>query len=65
ENLPYVVTPAKAGVQKVLKRLDSCFRRNDKLPNFGRNSKVSLVDLWLKCCVKRENLKNNTSGRKP
>jgi hypothetical protein len=24
------VTPAKAGVQKLLKRLDSSFRRNDK-----------------------------------
>jgi hypothetical protein len=41
ENLPYVVTPAKAGVQKVLKRLDTGFRRYDDLPNFGRNSKVS------------------------
>jgi hypothetical protein len=34
EFLPYVVTPAKAGVQKVLKRLDTGFRRYDDLPNF-------------------------------
>jgi hypothetical protein len=30
ENLPFAVTPAKAGVQKVLKRLDSGFHRNDE-----------------------------------
>jgi hypothetical protein len=29
ENLPFAVPPAKAGVQKVLKRLDSGLRRND------------------------------------
>jgi len=28
-KLNKTVTPAKAGVQNVLKRLDSCFRRND------------------------------------
>jgi hypothetical protein len=31
ENLPFTVTPAKAGVQKVLKRLDTGFRRYDDL----------------------------------
>jgi hypothetical protein len=41
EFLPYVVTPAKAGVQKVLKRLDTGFRRYDDLPNFKSNSKLS------------------------
>jgi hypothetical protein len=28
--LKRAVTPAKAGVQNPFKRLDSCFRRNDK-----------------------------------
>jgi hypothetical protein len=37
EFLPYVVTPAKAGVQKDLKRLDTGFRRHDDLPNFRIN----------------------------
>jgi hypothetical protein len=41
EFLPYVVTPANAGVQKVLKRLDTGFRRYDDFSSFGRNSKVS------------------------
>jgi hypothetical protein len=41
EFLPYVFTPAKAGVQKVLKRLDTGFRRYDDLPNFKSNSKLS------------------------
>jgi hypothetical protein len=31
EKLPFAVTPAKAGVQKTLKRLDSCLRRNDDI----------------------------------
>jgi hypothetical protein len=31
EELQVTVTPAKAGVQNSLKRLDSCFRRNDDL----------------------------------
>ena len=31
EKLHSIVTPAKAGVQKILKRLDSCFRRNDNI----------------------------------
>ena len=35
------VTPAKAGVQKVLKRLDTGFRRYDDWVNFKRNSKLS------------------------
>ena len=38
---PLFVTPAKAGGQKVLKRLDTGFRRHDDLPRFRRNSKVS------------------------
>jgi len=41
ENLPSFVIPAKAGIHKTLKGLDSCFRRNDDLLGFGRNSKVS------------------------
>jgi hypothetical protein len=41
ENLLFTVTPAKAGVQNVLKSLDSGFHRNDDLSSFGRNSKVS------------------------
>jgi hypothetical protein len=42
KNLPPVVTPAKAGVQKVLKRLDTGFRRYDDLPGFGKSSRVSI-----------------------
>ena len=41
ENLLLTVTPAKAGVQKVLKRLDTGFRRYDDLPNLKGNSKLS------------------------
>jgi hypothetical protein len=49
EFLPYVVTPAKAGVRKVLKKLDTCacpglrsgIRRYDDLFNFRSNSKLS------------------------
>jgi len=44
EKYPLFVIPAKAGIQKVLKGLDSCFRRNDDLPSFGRNSKLSTFD---------------------
>jgi len=33
-NLLYLVTPAKAGVQKVLKGLDSGFHRNDNFIEF-------------------------------
>ena len=43
ENLLFTVTPAKAGVQNVLKSLDSGFHRNDDLSSFGRNSKVSAL----------------------
>jgi len=39
--MPPAVIPAKAEIQKALKGLDSCSRRNDDLPGFGRNSKVS------------------------
>jgi len=35
EKLRFPVTPAKAGVQEVVKRLDSCFRRNDDLRSRG------------------------------
>ena len=45
ENLPSFVIPAKAGIHKTLKGLDSCFRRNDDLLGFGRNSKVSKNNL--------------------
>jgi hypothetical protein len=31
EKLQFVVTPAKAGAQEALKRMDSCFRRNDDI----------------------------------
>jgi len=31
------------GIQKALKELDSCFRRNDELPNFRSNSKLSFL----------------------
>jgi hypothetical protein len=41
EKCPYFVIPAKAGIQKVLKGMDSYFRRNDDLPNFRSNSKLS------------------------
>jgi hypothetical protein len=44
EFLIYVVTPAKAGVQKVLNRLDTGFRRYDDLVNFRRNSKLDGPD---------------------
>jgi hypothetical protein len=30
EKCHFIVTPAEAGAQKELKKLDSCFRRNDK-----------------------------------
>ena len=42
---PLFVTPAKAGIQKVLKSLDTGFRRGDDLPRFRRHSKVSRGDL--------------------
>lgn len=41
ENLLFTVTPAKAEVQNILKRLDTGFLRGDDLANFGRNSKLS------------------------
>jgi hypothetical protein len=31
EKFQFTVTPAKAGVQKILKRMGSSFRRNDDL----------------------------------
>jgi hypothetical protein len=42
---PLIVTPAKAGVQKVLKRLDSCFRRNDIL----RSKKIKMALIYPIC----------------
>ncbi len=42
EKLRFSVTPAKAGVQEVLKRLDSCFRRNDNLRSKGAFSATCL-----------------------
>jgi hypothetical protein len=42
EKCPYFVIPAKAGIQKILKRLDSRLRGNDSLDHMRRNSiKVS------------------------
>jgi len=39
-KIPHFVIPVKAEIRKVFKRLDSCFRRNDDLPNF-RSTKLS------------------------
>jgi len=47
EKYPYFVIPAKAGIQKVLKGMDSCFRRNDDLPNFRSNSKLSKIETYV------------------
>ena len=41
EKCPYFVIPAKAGIQKIPKRLDSRLRGNDSLGHMRRNSKVS------------------------
>ena len=41
EKFPYFVIPAKAGIQKILKRLDSRLRGNNNLDHMRRNSKVS------------------------
>jgi hypothetical protein len=41
ERYPLFVIPAEAGIQKALKRQDSCFRRNDDLSSSRLNSKVS------------------------
>jgi len=38
EKYPHFVIPAKAGIQKVLKGLDSCFRRGDKKVRFSKVS---------------------------
>jgi len=35
KKVPKYVTPAKAGVQNLLERLDSDFRRNDGKENFS------------------------------
>jgi len=35
QKVNWIVTPAKAGVQNVLKYLDSGFRRNDKFYGFS------------------------------
>jgi len=40
EKRLFCVIPAQAGIQKFLKRMDSLFHGNDKLPGFERNSKV-------------------------
>jgi len=42
ENLTFLSFPRKRESMKPLKGLDSCFRRNDDLLIFGRNSKVSV-----------------------
>jgi hypothetical protein len=38
ENLHFLVTPAKAGVQNILILLDSGFRRNDDIGELIRDS---------------------------
>jgi hypothetical protein len=45
---------------KPLKELDSCFRRNDDLPGFGKNSKASLS-----CSLARfyHSVQEKTNGR--
>ncbi|MBU4582922.1 MAG: hypothetical protein KKH02_11010, partial [Proteobacteria bacterium] len=43
EKNPCFVIPAKAGIQKILKRLDYRLRGNDDLERIRRNSKVSPV----------------------
>jgi hypothetical protein len=42
EKCPYFVIPAKAGIQKIMKRLDSRLRGIDNLDHMRRNSKVSI-----------------------
>jgi hypothetical protein len=45
ENLTFLSFPRKRESMKPLKRLDSRFHGNDKLPSLGRNSKVSILQL--------------------
>ena len=39
EKYPRFVIPAKAGIQKALKKIDSCFRSNDDFPEFQEDFK--------------------------
>ena len=49
EELQFSITPAEAGVQKTLRRLDSCFRRND-----GPRPKRTLsANSWKKISLSR------------
>ena len=49
EELQFSITPAEAGVQKTLRRLDSCFRRND-----GPRPKRTLsANSWKKIALSR------------
>jgi hypothetical protein len=48
ENLLLVVTPAQAGVQKVLKSLDTGLCRYGEMPSSGRDSKLSTFQLAIK-----------------
>jgi hypothetical protein len=45
--MPFIVTPAQAGVQNLLKSLDTGLRRYDELPCFVKNSKLSP---WMASC---------------
>jgi len=46
EKSPHIVVPAKAGIQEVLKGLDSCFRRNDDLPVSGKIQRPPQMKLF-------------------
>jgi hypothetical protein len=44
EKVPQAVTPAKAGVQKCLKGLDSGLRRNDRKGRFSTFYEIIKID---------------------
>jgi cobyrinic acid a,c-diamide synthase len=46
EKSPRIVIPAKAGIQEVLKGLDSCFPRNDDLPVSGKIQRPPQMKLF-------------------
>jgi hypothetical protein len=39
------VIPAKAGIYEAIERVDSCFRRNDDLPGFERDSRNEMDNI--------------------
>jgi len=45
QKVSWVVTPAKAGVQNILKKLDSGFRRNDEF--YGISTFYELINVVL------------------